>query len=210
MRTPARITVLLLLCGNGCAQATPDYSPRGGGGSISTTTTSDAGAATDAGVLSDAGSAVLPMTECPGDLDGVTSGQTVVISELNFATPQFVELYNRSSSAVALGTLELHGSLEGQMLQGAVAANAHAVVGLSLPASAGEVGVSAGGTPIFYVCWGAFSPTLLEAEAQQLGIWTGSCALSPGLGTSIHLRGSGTNAADWRQGRPSPDGCPLP
>ena len=204
------LTLLFTFAGGACSSGQPSYTALGGGpghvGSSGGTTVSG-GTTTDGGAPVVGGTGDLPTAPCTGDQDGLTPGAGWVISELNLQGTQYVELYNRGPNAADPSQIVFEGALAGtHMPSSSVTVGTYALAAEGLP-SAGEIAITLGETLQFYMCWGNFSPTDLETQAESSGFWTGGCAIVPAAGMSLHLRGLGTNAADWVQGPPTPLGC---
>lgn len=201
MRTLSHAIALSLFCAAvGCSEP-PDYvyDPNGGGG---THTKPDAGES-DAGTSPDGG--------CPVDSDGTSASSSFVVSEIAFASPGYLELYNDAATERALSNITFAGSVAGVTLPAKLAPGDRTIANVNLSTSQGELAVYASGTMIQYVCWGPQlqQVTVLQTDALSKNLWIegGVCVATDNTTKAIHLRGSGIYAADFVSAAPTPLGC---
>jgi hypothetical protein len=166
------------------------------------------------GGLSDGGTtSSLPTAPCgTSDADGknVTTAP-LVVSELYFDAPEFVEFYNRGPASTDLGDFTYSGSV-GNVPAQAVSGGKYALLGSTLNGASGDLAISQNNQIVFYVCWGSLESDGLQQDASALGLWTtpGTCVPTPPSGESLHLVGTGVAATDWHAAAPTPLGCSLP
>lgn len=209
MRLPAATVILFALAisaGPGCARWEPsDYGPGPGAGLPAPTRPGGP-------PPSDGGEEPEPDPhECPPERDGVfEGGHGLVISEVSFGESGFIEFYNRGPGAVEANSVILYGSVGALSLPGlALQPGDWGLVLAPNLLPNGELLVSVDGVNSDYLCWGFGVPNGWQNLAANQGLWNspGSCALSPGAGESVHLRGPGVFAADYQNHPPSPLGC---
>jgi hypothetical protein len=204
MRVLSTSIVLALLagaCGHDAPEINVGADPFFGTGSTSQP---------DGGGGSDGGSK--PDPTCPADEDGAGSGSAIIVSEVGFSSPRFLELYNRSSTTLSLDQISFGGSISGLSLAAqTLKSGKHVLANVNVSGSQGELAVYQGTTMVQYVCWGqpSQSVTSLQIEAVNRGLWLQSsvCVATDSTTPAIHLRGTGIVASDYVAGAATPLGC---
>jgi hypothetical protein len=218
------VTALVLLAVGACGEPAPKYNTSGnasrtilaGVDSGMPSTYADGGLIIIDGGVPDGGT--LPTTECTDagliDTDG-TDGTVpnLVVSELFFTPPSYIELYNRGGGSIdpAAVSFTATPSLGENIPSVELPPGKYVLAAMTTPEPSGELALlDSNGNPTFYVCWGAVASSTLQNNAITQGVWSGSgCVNAPGAGLSLHLKGLGTSPGDWQSGSPTPLACPF-
>ncbi len=186
----------------------------GGVDSGPASTFADGGPLREDGGIPDGGT--LPAADCldggVGDTDGKAGTvPNLVISELYFSSPSYIEFYNRGAGSIdpAAVSFEAQPSLGEDIPSTSLLAGNYVLAAMDAPQDNGEAALlDSTGKPTFYVCWGTIVTSSLQEMAIQALVWPGpGCVNKPLQGLSLHLRGLGTSPNDWVGGSPTPLGC---